>query len=149
MQEGIDYALIVDNAAGYFMQRGEVDLVIVGADRVTANGDVANKIGTYEKAVVANENNIPFYVAAPRMTFDLKTETGWEVEIEERDLEEVTKMWGKIQEGELKNIQIPADGTVARNPSFDITPARYISGFITEKGIIKPPFEEKIRKSFE
>jgi len=149
MQEGIDYALIVDNAAGYFMQRGEVNLVIVGADRVTANGDVANKIGTYEKAVVANENNIPFYVAAPRMTFDLKTETGWEVEIEERDLKEVTKMWGKTQEGELKNIQIPADGTVARNPSFDITPARYISGFITEKGIIKPPFEENIRKNFE
>ncbi|MBD3205743.1 S-methyl-5-thioribose-1-phosphate isomerase [Candidatus Bathyarchaeota archaeon] len=149
MQEGIDYALIVDNAAGYFMQRGEVDIVIVGADRVTANADVVNKIGTYEKAVVAKENDIPFYVAAPRMTFDLKTETGWEVEIEERSHEEVTRMWGKINEDELKDVQIPADGTVARNPSFDITPARYISGFITEEGIIKPPFEENIRKTFQ
>ena len=93
-QEGIPYALIVDNAAGHFMRRGEVDIVIVGADRVAANGDVANKIGTYEKAVVTKENGIPFYVAAPRMTFDLKCENGDEIEIEERGPDEVRWMWG-------------------------------------------------------
>ena len=148
MQEGIEYALIVDNAAGYFMQRGEVDLVIVGADRITSRGDVANKIGTYEKAVTAKENEIPFYIAAPEMTFDLKTDSGWDVEIEERDPEEVTKVWGLSKDGELTEVQIPADGTTARNPSFDITPARYITGFITEKGIIYPPFRENILKKF-
>lgn len=147
-QEGIPYALIVDNASGYFMRRGEVDLVIVGADRITANGDVANKIGTYEKAVVAKENGIPFYVAAPEMTFDLKTENGDMVEIEERSHEEVTMMWGVDENGESKRILISSSDTKVRNPSFDVTPAKYITGFITEKGIISPPYKENILKTF-
>ena len=147
-QEGIPYAVIVDNAAGHFMRRGEVDAVIVGADRIAANGDVANKIGTYEKAVVARENSIPFYVAAPRMTFDLSCGSGEEIEIEERGLEEVLGMWGVDERGEHTRIQIAGRGTKARNPAFDVTPARYVSAFITEAGILKPPFKESIRKAF-
>lgn len=147
-QEGIEYALIVDNASGYFMHRGEVDVVIVGADRVTVNGDVANKIGTYEKAVVAKENGIPFYVAAPGMTFDPTMKSGDEVEIEERGHDEVTRMWGLGEDGEITSVRIPAPDTVARNPSFDVTPAKYITGFITEKGVITPPFDKTIPKFF-
>ena len=146
--EGIPYALIVDNAAGYFMRRGEVDMVIVGADRVAANGDVANKIGTYEKAVVAKANGIPFYVAAPEITFDLRTPTGDDIEIEERSPEEVTTMWGLADDGEYTRVLIPGEGSIARNPAFDVTPAEYITGFITEKGLIKPPYKEKIVETF-
>jgi methylthioribose-1-phosphate isomerase len=146
--EGIPYALIVDNAAGYYMRRGEVDMVIVGADRVAANGDVANKIGTYEKAVVAHENGVPFYVAAPEMTFDLRTPTGDSIEIEERSPEEVTRVWGSGEDGKYRWVMITAEGTIARNPSFDVTPAKYITGFITEKGIIGPPYKENILKTF-
>jgi len=141
-QEGIPYALIADNAAGYYMQRGEVDLVIVGADRIAANGDTANKIGTYEKAVVAFENKIPFWVAAPGMTIDLQTESGDDIEIEERDPEEVTRMWGLNDEGEVTTISVAAEGTSARNPAFDVTPAKFIDGFITEHGLIERPFTE-------
>lgn len=147
-QEGIPYAIIVDNAAGFYMRRGDVDIVIVGADRVAANGDVANKIGTYEKAVLAKENGIPFYVAAPEMTFDLKTPTGDEVEIEERSADEVTMMWGVDQRGNPTRIRIAREGSRARNPSFDVTPARYITGFITEKGVLRPPYGEGIRRLF-
>lgn len=147
-QEKIPYNLIVDNAAGYFMRRGEIDMVIVGADRVCSNGDVANKIGTYERAVIANENNIPFYVAAPEMTFDLETPSGDLVEIEERELSEVTHMWGLDDGGSTKRIRIAGEGANVRNPSFDITPARYITGFITEKGLITPPFDDGIAKKF-
>jgi methylthioribose-1-phosphate isomerase len=147
-QEGIPYAVIVDNAAGHFMRRGEVDAVIVGADRIAANGDVANKIGTYEKAVVARENGIPFYVAAPRMTFDLSCRSGEEIEIEERGLEEVLGMWGVDECGEPTRIQIAGRGTSARNPAFDVTPARYVSAFITEAGILKPSYKVSIRKAF-
>ncbi len=141
-QEGIPYALIADNAAGYYMQRGEVDIVIVGADRIVGNGDTANKIGTYEKAVVAFENKIPFWVAAPSMTFDLTLDKGEEVEIEERDPEEVTKMWGLNEEGEPMSIMVAGEGTKARNPAFDVTPAKFIDGFITEYGLIERPFTE-------
>jgi len=141
-QEGIPYALITDNAAGHYMQRGEVDMVIVGADRIAANGDTANKIGTYEKAVVAFENKIPFWVAAPGMTIDLQTKTGADIEIEERDPEEVTKMWGLNDAGEPTTISIAAKGTKARNPAFDVTPAKFIDGFITEHGLIERPFIE-------
>lgn len=148
MQEGIDYALIVDNAAGHYMRLGLVDLVIVGADRVAANGDVANKIGTYEKAVVAKANGVPFYVAAPEMTFDHATATGDDIEIEERDAEEVTMMWGLGEDGQPARILIPAEGTKARNPAFDVTPAEYITGFITEKGVICPPFKDEIKRVF-
>ena len=147
-QEGIPYSLIVDNAAGYFMRRGEVDLVIVGADRVVANGDVANKIGTYEKAVVAKENGVPFYVAAPRMTFDLSCEKGDDVEIEERGHDEVRKMWGVDEHGSPTRVLISEAEAVVRNPAFDVTPSRYVTAFITEEGILKPPFEESIREAF-
>ncbi len=122
-QEGIEHAVIADNAAGYFMEKGMVDMVIVGADRITANYDVANKIGTYEKAVVARENGIPFYVAAPLTTFDKKIVKGDEIEIEERDGKEVYGIYPK-----KFNV---------RNPAFDITPAKYITGIITEEGIIE------------
>lgn len=141
-QEGIPYALIADNAAGYYMQRGEVDLVIVGADRIVSNGDTANKIGTYEKAVVAFENKIPFWVAAPGMTFDLTKESGDEIEIEERAPEEVTHVWGLGEDGEPTRIMFAGEGTKARNPAFDITPAKFIDGFITEYGLIERPFKE-------
>jgi methylthioribose-1-phosphate isomerase len=147
-QEGIPYAVIVDNAAGYYMSKGEVDIVIVGADRIAANGDVANKIGTYEKAVVAKENGIPFYVAAPQATFDLETTRGEDIEIEERDPSEVTKMWGLDEDGEIRWVRVPGEGTPARNPAFDIVPARYVTGFITEKGVLAPPFDKSIREAF-
>jgi len=144
-QEGIPYALIADNAAGYFMQRGEVDMVIVGADRIAANGDVANKIGTYEKAVVAFENKIPFWVAAPGMTFDLNTLSGADIEIEERAPEEVSMMWGLDMNGNPTTIKVAAEGTKVRNPAFDVTPAKYLNGFITEYGLLERPFDEGIR----
>jgi len=124
-QEGIKHAVIADNAAGYFMREGEVDMVIVGADRIASNHDVANKIGTYEKAVLAKENDIPFYVAAPISTFDESILDGKKIKIEERDAEEVTKIFDYI----------PPE---IRNPAFDVTPAEYITGIITEEGIIKP-----------
>ncbi len=148
-QEGIPYALIVDNAAGYFMRRGDVDMVIVGADRVASNGDVANKIGTYEKAVVAKENDIPFYVAAPKMTFDLKCENGDEVEIEERGPDEVRWMWGVDYKGDLARVLISEGEAMVRNPAFDVTPSKFVTGFITEVGILEPPYPENIRKAFE
>jgi len=130
MQEGIRHTLIADNAAGHFMARGMVDIVIVGADRVAANGDVANKIGTYEKAVLAKENDIPFYVAAPSSTFDAGCPDGASIPIEERGPEEVTRMFGR--EG---SVLITYEGCPAANPAFDITPKKYITGFITELGV--------------
>lgn len=147
-QEGIPYALIVDNAAGSFMRRGEVDTVIVGADRIAANGDVANKIGTYEKAVIAKENGIPFYVAAPKMTFDLSCENGYHIEIEERGPDEVRGMWGVDEGGNPAWILISEENANIRNPAFDVTPSKYVAGFITEVGILRPPYSESIRKAF-
>ncbi len=147
-QEGIPYALIVDNAAGFFMRRGEVDMVITGADRIAANGDVANKIGTYEKAVVARENGIPFYVAAPRMTFDLSCPNGDKIEIEERVPDEIRWMWGVDGAGDQARVMISTKDARVRNPAFDVTPARFVTGFITEKGILEPPYSESIRKAF-
>ena len=127
-QEGIPHAVIADNAAGYFMKAGEIDMVITGADRIANNYDFANKIGTYEKAVLAKENNIPFYVAAPISTFDKSIKSGDEIVIEERGREELVK---------INNCTIMPDYTNVRNPAFDVTPAKYVTGFITEKGIIK------------
>jgi len=127
-QEGIDHALIADNAAGYFMRQGEIDMVITGADRITKNGDFANKIGTYEKAVLAKENNIPFYVAAPISTFDNTIENGNKITIEERDRIELIK---------INDHQVMPDWINVKNPAFDITPAKYVSGYITEKGVLK------------
>jgi translation initiation factor eIF-2B subunit alpha/methylthioribose-1-phosphate isomerase len=124
-QEDIEHAYIADNAAGHYMQHGEVDMVIVGADRIAANHDVANKIGTYEKAVLAHENNVPFYVAAPRNTFDDDIKSGADIEIEERDPVEVSK-WHDYTPRQVCN------------PAFDVTPARYVTGIITEDGIVRP-----------
>lgn len=129
LQEGIEHRIIADNAAGYFMRRGEVDLCIVGADRIAANGDVANKIGTYEKAVLAKENGVPFYVAAPTSTIDPQCRSGEEIPIEERDEEEVLCVRG---------YRVAPRGARAANPAFDVTPARYITGIITERGIYRP-----------
>jgi translation initiation factor eIF-2B subunit alpha/methylthioribose-1-phosphate isomerase len=126
--EGIPHALIADNAAGYFMQNGEIDMVIVGADRITRSGDFANKIGTYEKAVLAKENDIPFYVAAPITTFDFSLDSGRDIPIEERDQKEVLEFFGE---------RIAPEMTEARNPAFDVTPSEYVTGYITEMGILK------------
>lgn len=128
VQEGIPHSIIVDGASGHFMRKG-VDMIITGADRIAANGDFANKIGTYEKAVIAYELGIPFYVAAPASTFDFGTATGDDIVIEDRDEDEVTMVSG---------IRIAPAGSNALNPSFDVTPSKYITAFITEKGILKP-----------
>lgn len=136
-QEGIDHAIIVDNAAGYYMQKGLVDLVIVGADRIARNGDIANKIGTYEKAVVAKENNIPFYVAAPKSTIDLDCKSAKSIPIEERSKEEITHFRGIDAKGNLQSVRIPNETSSVSNPAFDTTPAKYVTGIITEKGIIR------------
>ncbi len=128
-QEGIDHAIIADNAAGFYMRRKEVDLVIVGADRITANGDFANKIGTYEKAVLAHENKIPFYVAAPGSTFDFSISNGDGIPIEERGEGEVLIVNGK---------NLGPAASHARNPAFDVTPNKYVTAFITEYGIFRP-----------
>jgi methylthioribose-1-phosphate isomerase len=130
MQEHIPCTLITDNMAGYFMYRDMIDLAIVGADRIAANGDVANKIGTYSLAVLCNEHGIPFYVAAPLSTVDFNMESGALIPIEERDTSEVTHVFGKVQ--------IAPDGVKAANPAFDVTPARYITAIITEKGAFHP-----------
>jgi len=133
---GIPVTLITDSMAGYFMSRGEIDCVIVGADRIAANGDTANKIGTYTVAVLAKENGIPFYVAAPTTTIDPSLASGKEIPIEQRKPEEVTRIQG---------IQIAPDGTSAENPAFDVTPSKYITTIITERGIIKQPFGSGIK----
>ncbi|MDG6219692.1 MAG: S-methyl-5-thioribose-1-phosphate isomerase [Candidatus Thermoplasmatota archaeon] len=127
-QEGIPHTVIADNAAGYYMKNGDIDMVITGADRIARNGDFANKIGTYEKAVLAKENNIPFYVAAPSTTFDSTIQSGKEIIIEERDDNELIM---------ANNHQIMPKQTPVKNPAFDVTPYRYVTGFITEKGIRK------------
>jgi S-methyl-5-thioribose-1-phosphate isomerase len=137
LQEDIPHSIIADNAAGYYMQKGEVDLCIVGADRVAADGSFANKIGTYEKAVLAKENNIPFYVALPTSTIDINTKSGKYISIEERNEEEVTHISGFIDD-DIKNVRIAPEGSHAKNPAFDVTSAKYITDFITEKGIINP-----------
>lgn len=136
-QEKIPHAVIADNAAGYYMKKGEINMVITGADRIVANGDTANKIGTYEKAVLAKENNIPFYVAAPTTTFDLETESGDKIPIEERSEDEVSYVTGYDDSGNVTRVRIMPKGSHAKNPAFDVTPAKYITGLITEKGIIK------------
>ena len=128
---GIPVTLITDNMAGYFMQKGGIDCVITGADRIAANGDAANKIGTYSVAVLAAEHGIPFFIAAPSSTFDLPLDTGDDIPIEERSPEEVTCLHG---------VAIAPAGIPAANPAFDVTPARFITAIITENGIYRPPF---------
>lgn len=140
LQYGVPFKVIVDSASGSYMRREKVDLCVVGVDRMAANGDTANKIGTYNLAVVAHENGIPFYVAAPTPTIDLSTPSGDEIEIEERPAEEITMI------GEC---QITPDHTPVGNPAFDVTPAKYITAIITEKGVVYPPYEENLKKLFQ
>lgn len=134
---GIPHRVIADGASGHFMRTEQVDLCVVGCDRVAANGDTANKIGTYNLAVVAHENGVPFYIAAPTTTIDLDTPSGDAIEIEERPAGEVTHVGAE---------QITPDGVAVGNPAFDVTPARYITAIITERGVVYPPFEENLRK---
>jgi methylthioribose-1-phosphate isomerase len=136
MEEGIPMTLITDSMAGYFMKRGEIDCVIVGADRIAANGYTANKIGTYALAVLANAHGIPFYVAAPTSTIDLSLTSGYQIPIEERNPEEVTH---------IRGIPIAPKDVTAANPAFDITPSGYITAIITEKGIVRAPYTGGLR----
>ena len=138
-QLGVDFTVIADNAAGHFMHTGKVDVVLVGADRVAANGDVANKIGTYKLAVVAKENDIPFYPCVPTSTIDLAVATGEDIPIEERDPREITEVT-------LFGRRIMPEGTQVANPAFDVTPHRYVTGIITENGVAYPPFKSSLAK---
>ncbi len=134
--ENIEHAIIADNSAGFYMQNQSIDMCIVGADRIASNGDVANKIGTYEKAVLAKENGIAFYVAAPLSTFDFDCKSGRRIPIEERSEQEVLYVSG--YEKGLRKVRIAPKKSKAKNPAFDVTPAKYIKALITEHGIIKP-----------
>jgi methylthioribose-1-phosphate isomerase len=140
LQYGVPFKVIVDGASGSYMRTEKVDLCVVGVDRMAANGDTANKIGTYNLAVVAHENGVPFYVAAPTPTIDMATPNGEQIEIEERAAEEVSHVGG---------YQITPDGTPVGNPAFDVTPARYITAIITEKGVVYPPYTENLAKLFD
>ena len=133
--QGVPHHLITDNAGGLLMQRGEVDIAIVGADRVTANGDVANKIGTYLKALASKEHQVPFYVALPSTTIDWSLRSGAEITIEERDESEILSVRGRTKTGALTEVEIASAGSAAHNPGFDITPARFITALITERGV--------------
>ncbi len=133
---GVPHTLIVDNAGGHLMQHGEVDLVIVGTDRTTADGDVCNKIGTYLKALAAKDNSVPFYVALPSPTIDWTVSDGIrEIPIEERAGDEVSLVWGKTASGEIAQVRVSPESTPAGNPAFDVTPARLVTGLITERGV--------------
>jgi methylthioribose-1-phosphate isomerase len=136
-RDGIDTTLITDNMAGHFLKSGRIGCVIVGADRIAANGDVANKIGTYSVAVLAKENNVPFYVAAPISTLDLTLTSGDQIPIEERAGREVTHVQG---------VQVAPDGIKVANPAFDVTPNRYVSAIVTEKGVARAPFFESLSR---
>lgn len=136
---GIPHTLNIDSAAAFLMQQGLVDVVITGADRITGNGDTANKIGTYALAVLADEHNIPFYIAAPHSTVDMALESGSDIEIEYRDADEVNGFAGK---------QTTPNKTEAINPAFDVTPHKYITAFITDKGVIKPGYKENFNELF-
>jgi methylthioribose-1-phosphate isomerase len=140
MEDGIPVTVIADSAAGSLMRRGKVDLVITGADRIAANGDVANKIGTYQVAVLAKENKIPFYVAAPLSTIDLRIKSGETIPVEERDSTEISH---------FRKIPVGPPGVKVFNPAFDVTPGKYVAGIITEKGIVKAPFSKGIKKLFK
>src|SRR3989339_1062580 len=145
--EGVPHKIIPDNAGAYLMSKGEVDLMIVGADRIAANGDVANKIGTLEKAICAKEYGVPFYVAAPTSTFDLNCKSGKDIPIEERSQDEVLYQSGITDDKRIEKILVCSPGSPAINPAFDVTPAKYIAGIITEKGIIEAS-ESNIKKLF-
>ncbi|HNW89932.1 MAG TPA: S-methyl-5-thioribose-1-phosphate isomerase [Bacteroidales bacterium] len=146
--ENIPHVIIPDNAGAHLMSLGKIDMVIVGADRIAANGDVANKIGTQEKAIVAHEYGIPFYVAAPTSTFDINCIDGKHIPIEERNPDEILYQKGPDKEGIMHEILVCSPGSTALNPAFDVTPAKFITKIITEKGIINPDAHE-IKKLFE
>jgi methylthioribose-1-phosphate isomerase len=135
--DGIPTTLITDNMAGHFLQSGRIGCVVVGADRIAANGDVANKIGTYSLAVLAKENQVPFYVAAPVSTLDLKLASGLEIPIEQRAAAEVTHVFG---------VSVAPENTAVENPAFDVTPNRYVTAIVTERGVARPPYLESLRK---
>ena len=137
MKDGIPTTVISDNMAGAMMRQGKIGAIVVGADRIAANGDVANKIGTYTVAVLAKEHNIPFYVAAPISSVDLACPDGGKIPIEQRNAKEVTHIAGK---------QMTPEGVAVENPAFDVTPAKYVTAIITEKGIVRPPYEDSLRK---
>src|SRR5215470_9249110 len=136
-RDGVPVTLITDNMAGHFLKRGDIDCVVVGADRIAANGDVANKIGTYSVAVLAKENDIPFYVAAPISTLDLNIASGDLIPIEERNEREITH---------VKDVRLAPDGINIANPAFDVTPNRYIAAIITERGVARPPYQESLKR---
>jgi methylthioribose-1-phosphate isomerase len=139
-KDGIPTTLITDNMAGHFLKSGRIGCVVVGADRIAANGDVANKIGTYSVAVLAKENSVPFYVAAPISTLDLTLSSGDRIPIEERSSMEVTHVQG---------VQVAPDGINVANPAFDVTPSRYVSAIITERGVARAPYAESLRRMSE
>ncbi len=139
-QRGIPFDIIADNAAGHFMRTGQVDIVLVGSDRTAANGDVANKIGTYKLAVVAKENGVPFYPVVPTSTIDLELAHGDLIPIEERSQDEVLCVAGQ---------NIAPEGATARNPAFDVTPYRYVTGIVTEVGVVYPPFVKNLREAVQ
>ncbi|MDE2134778.1 MAG: S-methyl-5-thioribose-1-phosphate isomerase [Alphaproteobacteria bacterium] len=138
---GVPHTIIADNAGGHYMQAGRVDLCVVGTDRVTRNGDVANKIGTYLKALAAKDNGVPFYVALPSSTIDWTLASGVDIPIEERSADEVLKMTGRLPGGAIATVEIAAPGSPAANPGFDVTPARLVTGFVTERGVCVPSEE--------
>jgi methylthioribose-1-phosphate isomerase len=138
-QDGIDVTLITDNMAGHFFQQGKFDAVIVGADRIAANGDTANKIGTYTVAVLAHAHGVPFYVAAPVSTIDPHCPNGAAIPIEERSAQEVTDIGGK---------RVAPEGIAVRHPAFDVTPARLVTAIITERGVLRAPYDDAIRRLF-
>jgi len=139
-QDGIPTTLITDNMAGHFLHSGRIGCVVVGADRIAANGDVANKIGTYSLAVLAKENNVPFYVAAPVSTFDLTLKSGDLIPIEQRSREEVTHVFG---------VPVAPENIAVENPAFDVTPARYVTAIISERGVARAPYEESLKRLAE
>ncbi|HVR40448.1 MAG TPA: S-methyl-5-thioribose-1-phosphate isomerase, partial [Thermoanaerobaculia bacterium] len=138
-QDGIDVTLITDNMSGHFFQQGKFDAVIVGADRIAANGDTANKIGTYTVAVLAQAHNVPFYIAAPVSTIDPHCPNGAAIPIEERSASEVTEIFGT---------RVAPEGVQVRHPAFDVTPARLITAIITDRGVLRAPYEESISALF-
>ena len=140
LQDDIPVTLITDNMSGHIMKQGKIHAVVVGSDRIAANGDVANKIGTYMVAVLANRHNIPFYVAAPLSTVDMNCPTGDEIPIEERNMREVTH---------VKDIQLAPEGVLVSNQAFDVTPNDLVTAIITEKGVARAPYAESLRKQFE
>ena len=148
VNEDIDHTMIVDNSGGHLMQRGMVDVVIVGSDRTTSAGDVCNKIGTYLKALAAKDNNIPFYAALPSSTIDWNIQNGLkDIPIENRSSKEIDHVSGLDADGSLQTLRIYSERVKSLNPAFDVTPSKFITGLITEKGIYDPN-EETLRKAF-